>query len=95
MAQGRVGIGRGDREHAVYVVDEEQELAPVGVVGELVIGGAGLAHGYLKRGEQTAERFVPDVFSGVSGARGCTGPETWCATGQMASWSIWGESTNR
>jgi hypothetical protein len=53
----------------VYVVDEEQELAPVGVVGELVIGGAGLAHGYVKRGEQTAARFVPDGLSGVAGGR--------------------------
>ena len=66
---GRVGIGRGIGNTQVYVVDEEQELAPVGVVGELVLGGAGLAHGYVKRGEQTAERFVPDGLSGVSGGR--------------------------
>jgi len=67
--EGRVGIGRGVGNTQVYVVDEEQELVPVGVVGELVIGGAGLAHGYVKRGEQTAERFVPDGLSGVAGGR--------------------------
>jgi len=67
--EGRVGIGHGIGNTQVYVVDEEQELVPVGVVGELVIGGAGLAHGYVKRGEQTAARFVPDGLSGVAGGR--------------------------
>ena len=65
----RVGIGRAIANTALYVVNEDMELVAIGVVGELMIGGAGLAYGYLKRGEQTAERFVPDVFSGERGAR--------------------------
>jgi non-ribosomal peptide synthetase component F len=43
-------------------------VAP-GVIGELFIGGAGVGLGYLNRAELTAERFLPDRFSGVSGAR--------------------------
>ncbi len=52
-----------------YVVDEKQQLAPPGAPGELLIGGEGLALGYLKRPELTAEKFIPDGFSCVAGAR--------------------------
>ena len=52
---------------------------PVGVAGELYIGGAGLARGYLNRPELTAERFIPNPFSDGPAVPGSTGPATWCA----------------
>jgi amino acid adenylation domain-containing protein len=52
-----------------YVVDEKQQLLPPGTPGELLIGGDGVALGYLKRSELTAAKFTPDGFSGVAGAR--------------------------
>ncbi|MGW4640523.1 amino acid adenylation domain-containing protein [Sphaerisporangium sp. NPDC004334] len=65
---GEVGIGRPIANTTVYVVDAAMNLVPPGVPGELLIGGAGLAHGYLGKSSLTAERFVPDPF-GPPGAR--------------------------
>ena len=53
----------------VYVLDRHLRQVPDLVPGELCVGGAGVARGYLKRAELSAERFVPDAFSGKSGAR--------------------------
>ena len=50
-------------------MDEEWRLVGEGVAGELMIGGEGLARGYHKRADMTAERFVPDPYSGEEGAR--------------------------
>ncbi|MDQ8732874.1 amino acid adenylation domain-containing protein, partial [Bradyrhizobium sp. LHD-71] len=52
----------------LYILDDDLNVAPVGVAGELYIGGLGHARGYWKRGALTAERFIPDPF-GPPGAR--------------------------
>src|SRR5581483_2699665 len=64
-----IPIGRVVSNLRVYVARGEQEVVAVGVKGELYIGGAGVARGYLKRAKQTAEKFVPDGLSGGRGAR--------------------------
>ena len=61
-------IGRPLDNVQVYLLTNNQP-APLGVSAELVIGGAGVARGYLAQPDLTAERFVPDCFSGASGSR--------------------------
>jgi non-ribosomal peptide synthetase-like protein len=57
-----VTIGRPIPNYSAYVVDENLNLLPPGVQGELLIGGPGVAKGYLKRPELTAEKFIPNPF---------------------------------
>ncbi|EJR98785.1 non-ribosomal peptide synthetase (plasmid) [Bacillus mycoides] len=65
----RSNIGKRLPDLEVYVLDASQQPVPIGVAGELYIGGAGLARGYLNRQELTAERFIPHPFNSEPEAR--------------------------
>jgi amino acid adenylation domain-containing protein len=62
-----IGVPVGDLQ--VYLLDTHYNLVPVGVAGEMYVGGEGVARGYLNRAELSAERFVPHPFSDKPGAR--------------------------
>jgi len=80
----RPTIGRPIRNVRVHVVDDTGRAVGIGQEGELLLGGEQVARGYLGRPELTAEKFVPDVYSSVAGAR-------LYRTGDWVRWSEEGE----
>ncbi len=77
---GRLDIGKPVGNTRVYLLDAHRQLVPQGVSGELYVGGAGVARGYLHRPELTAERFIDDPFQAQPGAR-------LYRTGDLARWN--------
>jgi amino acid adenylation domain-containing protein len=77
--EGAISIGRPIDNTSVYVVDARMQAVPAGVPGELLIGGLGVAQGYLDRPELTAEKFIADPFGARAGGR-------LYRTGDLARW---------
>jgi amino acid adenylation domain-containing protein len=76
-----VSIGRPIANTQIYILNNQLQPAPIGVPGEIYIGGAGLARGYLNRPELTAEKFIPNPFSTATSSR-------LYRTGDLARYSI-------
>ncbi|MFZ2753135.1 MAG: amino acid adenylation domain-containing protein [Lysobacteraceae bacterium] len=77
--EGPIIVGRPVDNTRIHIVDRHMQLQPVGVPGELLIGGDGLAAGYRARPDLTAEKFIPDPFSADPQAR-------LYRTGDLAFW---------
>jgi amino acid adenylation domain-containing protein len=84
-AQGGASvIGRQIPDLQIYILDEQFRPVPAGIAGEMYVGGAGVARGYVNRPDLATQRFVPHPFSTTAGAR-------LYRTGDLARWSDSGE----
>ena len=58
-----IHVGRPIDNTQTYIVNDQNQLNPIGIAGELLIGGAGLSRGYLNKPDLTKEKFIPDHIS--------------------------------
>ncbi|HVJ53062.1 MAG TPA: amino acid adenylation domain-containing protein [Aliidongia sp.] len=79
-----ISIGRPIANTEIHILDADGERVPIGIIGEICIGGAGVAIGYHRRPALTAERFIPDRFSARPGAR-------LYRTGDLGRWTADGK----
>ncbi|MEM8963623.1 MAG: amino acid adenylation domain-containing protein, partial [Acidobacteriota bacterium] len=86
VGEPRPPVGRPIDGTQIYLVDANLQPVPVGVPGEVMIGGAGISRGYLGRPSLTADRYIPDFVSGRPGAR-------LYRTGDLARWRNDGQLT--
>jgi amino acid adenylation domain-containing protein len=84
-------VGRSLSDLRVYLLDAHRQPVPIGVAGEIYVGGAGVARGYLNREALTAERFVTDPFSEDTPASRSVTQARLYKTGDMGRWRADGE----
>ena len=84
--QGAISIGTPIANTQIYVLDEDLNPVPIGVSGELYIGGAGVTRGYFERPDLTEDRFVPDPF--VQGDPTAAGGGRMYRTGDLVRWRM-------
>ncbi|EED3499865.1 amino acid adenylation domain-containing protein, partial [Salmonella enterica subsp. enterica] len=84
ICSANVPIGKPMKGRTCYVLDSNEKPVPVGVIGELFIGGDGLAHGYLNNPELTAKKFIADKFGNPVSA-GYQQPKLY-KTGDLVRW---------
>lgn len=86
----RATIGKPYNNTQIYILDKNNQLVPVGVKGEIVIGGYGVARGYLNQQSLTTEKFIADPFNKPIGNHECSSDILY-KTGDIGRWLLNGE----